>query len=81
MFLIGQVTLFEETNADSLIKRPIFFVINSQLFHVIQLFQSFYIFLHFLFIHHYLNITNITPHSPDDGSAELKRYNVDFVSQ
>ena len=23
-----------------------------------------------------LNISNKTPHSPDDGSAELKRYNV-----
>ena len=26
------------------------------------------------------NITNITPYSPDDGSAEPKRYSVDFVS-
>ena len=24
-----------------------------------------------------LNITNITPHSPDDGSVEPKRYSVD----
>ena len=78
---IGQMTLFKETNADSLIKRPIFPVINSQLFHVIQLFQSFYIFLHFLYIHCYLYITNITPHSPDDGSAEPKRYSVDFIPQ
>ena len=81
MFLIGQVMLFKETNADSLIKRPNFLVINSQLFHVIQLFQSFYIFLHFLYIHRYLNITNITIHRPDDGSAEPKHYSVDFVSQ
>ena len=28
-----------------------------------------------------LNITNITPHSPDDGSAEPKPHSVDFVSQ
>ena len=27
-----------------------------------------------------LNLTNITPHSPDDGSAEPKCYSVDFVS-
>ena len=32
MFLIGQVTLFKTTNADSSIKRPTFLVINSQLF-------------------------------------------------
>ena len=81
MFLIGQVKLFKETNADLWIKRPIFLVINNQLFHVIQLFQSFYIFLHFLYIYRYLKITIITPHSPDDGSAEPKRYSVDFVSQ
>ena len=31
-----------------------------------------------LFIHpSTLNITNKTPHSPDDGSAEPKRYSVD----
>ena len=24
---------------------------------------------------------NINPHCPDDGSVELKRYSVDFVSQ
>ena len=81
MSLIGQVTLFKETNADSLIKRPNILVINSQLFHVIQLSQSFYIFLLFLYIHRYLNITNITTYSPEDGSAEPKRYCVDFVSQ
>ena len=73
--------LVKETNADSLIKRPIFLVINSQLFHVIQLIQSFYIFLHFLYTHCYLNITNIMPYSPDDGSAEPKHYSVNFVSQ
>ena len=26
-------------------------------------------------------ITNIIPHSPDDGSFEPKRYSVDFASQ
>ena len=25
-----------------------------------------------------LNIANITPHGPDDGSVEPKRYSVDF---
>ena len=81
MFLIGQVMLFKETNTVSLLKRPIFLVINSQLFHVIQLFQSFYLFLHFLYIHRYLNITNITPRSPDDGSAELNAIVSTFFSQ
>ena len=32
----------------------------------------------FLNIHRWLNITNITPHGPDDGSVEPKRYSVDF---
>ena len=32
-------------------------------------------------IHHWFNITNIIPHSPDDGSLEPKRYSVDFASQ
>ena len=27
---------------------------------------------------HYLKIVNITPHGPDDGSAEPKRYSVDL---
>ena len=31
--------------------------------------------------HRLLNITNITPNRPDDGSVEPKRYSVDFVSQ
>ena len=26
----------------------------------------------------WVNITNITPHDPDDGSVEPKRYSVDF---
>ena len=32
-------------------------------------------------IHRWFNITNITPHSPDDGSLEPKHYSVDFASQ
>ena len=44
-------------------------------------FPNFYKFLHFLYIHRYLYITNITPHSPDDGSAEPKHYSVDFAPQ
>ena len=36
----------------------------------------------FLNIHRGFNITNIIPQSPgDDGSLEIKRYSVDFVSQ
>ena len=35
----------------------------------------------FLNIHRWFNITNTIPHSPEDGSLEPKRYNVDFVSQ
>ena len=35
----------------------------------------------FLNIDHGFNITNIIPHSPDDGSFEPKCYSVDFVSQ
>ena len=59
----------------------IYIVINRQLLLVIHIFQSFYIFLSCLHIHRQLNITNITPHSPDDGLVEPKRYSVDFVSQ
>ena len=41
-------------------------------------FPNFYIFLHFLYIH--LHLTSlIIPLSPDDGSAELKRYSVDWL--
>ena len=36
--------------------------------------------LYNIFIHpSTLNITNKTPHSPDDGSAEPKRYSVDWL--
>ena len=34
----------------------------------------------FLNIHRWLNIANITPHGPDEGSVEPKRYSVDFTS-
>ena len=32
----------------------------------------------FLNIHRWLNISNMIPHVPDDGSVEPKRYCVDF---
>ena len=67
---------FKETNADLLIKRPIFLVINNQLFLLYNFSKCLYIFT--LFMHpSTLNITNETPHSPDDGSVEPKRYSVD----
>ena len=34
----------------------------------------------FLNIYDWFNITDIILRSPDDGSLELKRYSVDFVS-
>ena len=72
------MTYFKETNADSLIKWPIFLVINSQLFLLYNFSKFLYIFT--LFIHpSTLNITNKTPHCPDDGSAEPKRYSVDWL--
>ena len=56
----------------------IFLVINSQLFLLYNFSKFLYIFT--LFIHpSTLNITNKTPHSPDDGSAEPKRYSVDWL--
>ena len=62
----------------SWIKRPIFLVINSQLFLLYNFYKFLYIFT--LFIHpSTLNITNKTPHSPDDGSEEPKRYSVDWL--
>ena len=55
-----------------------FLVINSQLFLLYNFSKFLYIFT--LFIHpSTLNITNKTPHRPDDGSAELKRYSVDWL--
>ena len=60
------------------IKRTIFLVINSQLFLLYNFSKFLYIFT--LFIHpSTLNITNKTPHSHDDGSAEPKRYSVDWL--
>ena len=39
-----------------------------------------FLYIFTLFIHpSTLNITNKTPHSPDDGSAEPKRYSVDWL--
>ena len=35
----------------------------------------------FLNIHRWFNISNIIPHSSDDGSLEPKRSSVDFASQ
>ena len=43
-------------------------------------FPNFYIFLPFFIHPSILNITNITPYSPDDGSTEPKFYSVDFIS-
>ena len=72
------MTYLKETNADSLIKRTIFLVINSQLSLLYNFSKFLYIFT--LFIHpSTLNVTNITPHSPDDGSAEPKHYSVDWL--
>ena len=65
--------LFKTTNADSLIKQP-----TSSCY--TPIFPRFLYFA-LLNIHRWFNITNIIPHSPDDGSLEPKRYSVDFVSQ
>ena len=50
--------------------------------HFFLLYKFFLRFLHFVFlnVHRWFNITNIIPHSPDDGSLEPKRYSVDFAS-
>ena len=40
-----------------------------------KFFQGFVIFKHSSMI------TNVIPHSPDDGSLEPKRYSVDFIFQ
>ena len=42
--------------------------------------QGFGIFV-FFDILRWFNFTNMSPHSPDDGSLEPKRYSVDFISQ
>ena len=51
-------------------KQPIFFYYTN--FHLGFVFCIFK-------IHRWLNIINITPHGPDDGSVESKRYSVDFL--
>ena len=57
----------------------LFLVINSKLFLLYSFSKFLYIFT--LFIHPSIhNLTNITPNSHDDGSAEPKHYSVDFVS-
>ena len=54
----------------------IFFLSKTANFSCCTTFPNFYIFLHFLYIH--LHLTSlIIPLSPDDGSAEPKRYSVD----
>ena len=62
-----------KANADLLIKLP-------TLSRYID-FPKLYVFLYFLNIHRWFNITKIILHSPDDGYFEPKRYSVDFVSQ
>ena len=52
-------------------------ILNGQLFLIIQISPRFLYFA-FLNIHHWLKIANISPHGPDDGSVEPKRYTVDF---
>ena len=51
---------------------------NSSLLYRFSL--SFCIFI-FLNIHHWFNIINIFPNSPDDGSLELKYCSTDFASE
>ena len=58
--------------------RPIFLVINGQLFWLYNFSKFLYIFT--LCIHPSThNITNKTLYSPDDGSAEPKLYSVDWL--
>ena len=65
------MTQFKTQNADSLIKRPTFSCFQ---------FSPGFLYFAFLNIHRWLNIADITPHGPDDGSVEPKRYSVDFTS-
>ena len=57
-----------------------FLSLTANFFLLYKFSLDFYI-LHFLHIHRLFNITNIIPHSPDDGSLTPKLYNVDFASQ
>ena len=43
----------------------------------LYIFSRRFLYFTFLIIHRYLKIINITPHGPDDGSVEPKRYSVD----
>ena len=81
IFLISQMTWFKTTNADSLIKWPTSSCHKRPTFFLLYKFSIGFYILHFLHIHRWFNITDIIPHSPDDGSLEPKRYSVDFVSQ
>ena len=54
-------------------KRPTFFLLFT--------FSLRFYILHILPIHRWFKITNIIPHSPDDGSLEPKRYRVNYASQ
>ena len=57
-------------NADSPIKRQTFPSYTN--------FPQGFLYFAFLNIHRWPNIANITPHGPDDGSVEPKRYSVDL---
>ena len=46
-------------------------------FFLLYKFSPKFLYFAFLNIHRCLNIANITPHGPDDGSIEPKRYSVD----
>ena len=50
---------------------------TANFFLVIKLSLSFYI-LHILIIYRWFNVTNIIPHSPEDGLLELKHNSVDI---
>ena len=64
------------------IKDKVYFCYHIQsIFSCYTYFPKFYIFLTFWHIDRSLNITNITPQIPVDGSVEPKRYSVDFISQ
>ena len=53
-------------------------LINESAFVSLKYVPNFYIFLHFLYIHRHVT-SLIIPLSPDDGSAEQKRYSVDWL--
>ena len=51
---------------------------NKAIFSLLYKFSPRFLYFAFLNIHCWLNIANITPDGPDDGSVEPKRYSVDF---